>query len=646
MGQMKKVLTEAGMRPEDIPPEVTAGLRSMFALHEPSGQGVLSVLRDGKREYYYTEDALLFDAMTQLNAKQWGNWMRLFRAPKRLVTTMITLDPGFQVANFMRDALHAYVVGRDSYNALTGAVRGAMIALNKSEEMRKMISAGAAFESGYINAFDPSSVHRKMKRYRDDLQSGIDIKTVLNTPLKLLEAWMDLSSGVENASRVSNYRAAKAAGKSDAQAAFESKDIMDFSMGGSWPVIQFLIQTVPFMGARMQGLHRMGRGFMENPVAFSMKGLLVSLAGLALYFAFRDDERYKDLPDWDKDIYFHFWLGDRHYRLPKPFEVGVVFNTIPERLFDYMYSKESDAGKHLMKRFAFSVGETFAMNPIPQAVAPLVETFFNYDFFREGQIAREHETRRLPEDQYRTTTSPTMRELAPLMPSWLPEKMRSPIYLEHIYHGYFATLGKYALMASDAVFANALSYPAKPEKAIHEYPVIGRFIRGNAPQRTRYEEQFYELLQDTLKVKGSLNFVESKGDADRLMAIHEEHQPYIKVARAVDNFNRTISGYNKAMRQVWEDPSMTPAQKRVQIDQLQEAKNMAFKEAYKLRPGGEFNPIGQPVTETELNYLLDTFGAEKLPDELGARMLPATKKVVEEVVALSERERRALAERP
>jgi hypothetical protein len=421
---------------------------------------------------------------------------------------------------------------------------------------------------------------------------------------------------------------------------------MDFSMGGSFPVIQFLIQTVPFMGARLQGLHRMGRGFMENPVAFAMKGMLISMAGLALWLQYRDDERYKDLPDWDKDIYFHFWVGDNHYRLPKPFEVGVVFNTIPERMFEYLRSREDDAGKLLMQRFGFMLSETFAMNPIPQATAPLVESFFNYDFFRGGQIAREHEMRRLPEDQYRVNTSPTMRELAPLLPSWLPEKMRSPLFLEHLYHGYFATLGGYALRATDAVFSNALSYPAKPEKTVRDYPVIGRFIRGDAPERNRYEEQFYQLLQDTLKVKGSLNFVESKGDADRLMAIHEEHQPYIKVARAVDNFNRTISGYNKAMRQVWEDPSMTPAQKRVQIDQLQEAKNMAFKEAYKLRPGGEFNPIGQPVTETELNYLLDTFGAEKLPDELGARMLPATKKVVEEVVALSERERRALAERP
>ncbi|MEI7308699.1 LPD38 domain-containing protein [Pectobacterium carotovorum] len=32
-----------------------------------------------------------------------------------------------------------------------------------------------------------------------------------------------------------------------------------------------------------------------------------------------DDERYEELPDWDKDAYWHVWIGDQHVRFPKPF---------------------------------------------------------------------------------------------------------------------------------------------------------------------------------------------------------------------------------------------------------------------------------------------------------------------------------------
>ncbi|MEI7282264.1 LPD38 domain-containing protein [Pectobacterium carotovorum] len=42
----------------------------------------------------------------------------------------------------------------------------------------------------------------------------------------------------------------------------------------------------------------------------------LSLALLALSW---DDERYEELPDWDKDAYWHAWIGDQHVCFPKPF---------------------------------------------------------------------------------------------------------------------------------------------------------------------------------------------------------------------------------------------------------------------------------------------------------------------------------------
>lgn len=263
------------------------------------------------------------------------------QGPKRFLTTAITLDPGFMVRNFIRDLLSSFVISRDNYEPVHKAMAGFAQALAKTESMRNMMSAGAAFDSGYINAMDPEATARAMRK---EMRSRGFKVSVLDTPAKLFNAYQSIGSAIENANRVAVYNAAKRAGKSDLQAAYEAKDLMDFSRHGSWPVIRFLMQSVPFMNARLQGLSRLKRGFVDNPISFTIKGLLVGMAGAALWLAFRDDERYKELEDWDKDTYFHFWIGDEHYRLPKPFEVGVIFNTIPERILEYWWSQEPDAG--------------------------------------------------------------------------------------------------------------------------------------------------------------------------------------------------------------------------------------------------------------------------------------------------------------
>ena len=610
--QVKKLLIDRGMNPDTIPMEALTGFQKMFAVQPPEGPGVISVLRDGKREFYYTDDELLYRSMTNINKKAWGRWMSLFRAPKRALTVLVTLDPGFMIANFIRDSMSGFVLSRDKYIPVVGALKGFGQALVKDDAMRTMLSAGAAFESGYINQYDPQATHRLIKRA---MRKKSFARTILNSPAKLYEGWKAIGSATENANRLAVYNAALRAGKGKAQAAYEAKDLMDFSMGGDWPFIQFLIQTVPFMGARMQGLHRMGRGFTENPVAFAMKGSLIGMAGLALWFAFKDDERYKELEDWDKDIYFHWWIGDNHYRLPKGFEVGALFNTVPERTFEYMYSQENDAGKLLMKRWGFMLAETFNFNPVPQTFKPLMESYFNYNFFTGRQIVSPYEQDRMSPEEYRYRTSPTMIELSRALPGGLDtvsNKVRSPLHLENIFRGYTGTLGRYFMMASDELVRNQMNYPLPPEYRTGDYPVTGRFLRGDEPRRTRYEEEVYRLIRRTAEVQGSLRFLERTDQEMRFEDIQVEFEPYIRVADDLEDIREDVSDINKSIMEIYVDEDMDPKEKRNQIDELQEDKNMLFELGYSLRPGGQANPIegAEPITQKQILNLIDNFGVD------------------------------------
>lgn len=613
LNQVKKLLIERGMNPDSIPEDALVGFQKMFAIQAPEGPGVISILRNGKKEFYYTDDEILYRAMSAINKKAWGRWMNLFRAPKRLLTTLVTLDPGFMIANFIRDSMSAFVLSRDRYIPIAGALKGFGQALVKDEAMRTMLSAGGAFESGYINQYDPRATSRMIKR---EMKNKSFRRTLLTSPAKLFEAWKAIGSAAENANRIAVYNAAIRAGKSKLQAAYEAKDLMDFSMGGDWPFVQFLIQTVPFMGARMQGLHRLGRGFIENPVAFTMKGSLIGMAGLALWFAFRDDDRYKELEDWDKDTYFHFWIGDNHYRLPKGFEVGALFNTVPERMFEYMYSEENDAGKLLMKRWAFMMAETFNFNPMPQTFRPMIESYFNYNFFTGRGIVSPYEEKRMAPEEYRYLSSPSMIELARALPGGLDTasaKIRSPLHLENLFRGYTGTLGRYFMMAADEMVRSQMNYPLRPELRTGDYPVTGRFIRGDEPRRTRYEQEVYTLIRKTTEIQGSLRFLAKTKQLGRFENIRTEFEPYIRVAKKLEDVRGQVSDINKAIMKVYVDENMDPKDKRKKIDEWQEKKNQLFEMGYGLRPGGERNLIegAEPITQEQIEDLIENFGVDE-----------------------------------
>jgi len=604
MSNVAKILQQNGMDISTMPDEVTKGLRVMFAMQAPKGDGIISILRNGKKEFYHTDDELLFRSLSSLNMKAFGAWMNLLRAPKRLLTTFVTLDPGFMIANFVRDSMSAFVLSRDHFVPMISGLKGFATAITEGDTMKAMISSGAAFDSGYINQGDPKATARMIKRTMKD--AGFQ-RTLLNTPRKLFEAWKRIGSASENANRIAVYEAAIKAGKSKAQASYESKDLMDFSMGGDWPFIQFLIQSVPFMGARMQGLQRLGRGAAEHPVAFALKGSMIGMAGMALWLAFRDDERYKELEDWDKDVYFHWWIGDQHYRLPKGFEVGAIFNTIPERIFEYMYSQENDAGKYLMRRFGFMIAETFNMNPVPQAARPLAESLANYSFFRGRSIETPWEEERLPEDRYRYYTSPTMIELADALPDALNTvlngKIKSPLHLQNIYAGYTGTLGRYFLMAADEMLRMTGDYDIPPERTIADWPVIGRFYRGDAPRRTRYEEEFYRELRTVIQLTNSMALAEKEGDDPRFDELEEKYAPYLERAQEYKGYRSQISRLNKEIREAYQDDTMTAKEKRAEINEIQLEKNAIFKDAYDDRPSAASEDEG----DMNINTLMDNF---------------------------------------
>ena len=125
-------------------------------------------------------------------------------------------------------------------------------------------------------------------RVRQLIKAGVKDSTILNSDNKwqafydkvidpAVSAYNELGNRSEEINRAALYNQLIKQGKSHAEAALLARDLMDFSMQGSFATIRFLAQVVPFFNARLQGTYKLGRAAKDDP-----KKIAVVTGSLAL----------------------------------------------------------------------------------------------------------------------------------------------------------------------------------------------------------------------------------------------------------------------------------------------------------------------------------------------------------------------------
>lgn len=344
---------------------------------------------------------------------------------------------------------------------------------------------------------------------------------------------------------------------------------MDFQMSGASGAVQFITSTVPFMNARMQGLYKMGRAAMEDPKAFAIKGGMVSLASLALWALFKDDDRYKELEDFDRWTYYHFWIGDQHFRIPKPFETGALFSTLPEAFANVATTNE-EAG-HILDTITQITLDTFAFNPVPQLAKPILEVYFNRNMFTDRPIVGER-LKGLPSGlQYEPWTHHTAK---------LAGKLGiSPKKAEHIIRGYFSTVGAFSMFFTDIIAKQVGDYPDMP-KTINDYPLVGRFLRSVPARNTKFRNEFYQLASEMDKTYRAVKSLQQFGEADALQKIRDNDANLLRWRRAFNRVRSRLSIIGKRERYIINNKALPIAEKRNQLDALILQKNAITQKMY------------------------------------------------------------------
>ena len=223
----------------------------------------------------------------------------------------------------------------------------------------------------------------------------LHMRSILNTPKKLWHAvefgwqkYRGLGDKIENSNRLATYKRALEAGKHPVQAAFEAKDQMDYNRRGNWQALMWFTDVVPFLNARLQGTEKLYRAAKQEGKlsrVFAVKFAKIAAFSVALAMLNDDDDEYKELPDWEKDAYWHFWVTDQHFRIPKPFEIGILAGTIPERMY-HAWVTNSQPSEKLLWSLKHNLFQTLNFNPVPQIAVPAIEVWGNRSFYFDTPI--------------------------------------------------------------------------------------------------------------------------------------------------------------------------------------------------------------------------------------------------------------------
>jgi len=330
-----------------------------------------------------------------------------------------------------------------------------------------------------------------------------------------------------------------------------------------------LIQMIPFMNARAQGLYKLGRAARQDPVSFATKGAMLTIASLALWAFNQDNDDWKELEDWDKRAYYHFWVGKHHYRIPKPFEVGAIFSTMVEGAADTMTEDEDFLYFVDILKYVFS--NAFAMNPIPQAIRPLAEQWANKSFFTGRPIESMVLQRLRPGERKEPWTSETTQ---------LAGKLGiSPKRAEALINGYLSTFGMFLLGMSDIMAQQFFEFPDKPAKRIDDYPLIGRFMRETPPRHSKYMTKFYEDFKEVDQLVATIKHYQRTGNFKKATELALKERKQVAKYKRMTKIRRRLSEINSRIKRTM-IVKMDPEAKRKRLDSLIALRNGLVKQIF------------------------------------------------------------------
>tara|TARA_Y100001968_G_scaffold104705_1_gene94659 strand:+ start:1935 stop:5510 length:3576 start_codon:yes stop_codon:yes gene_type:complete len=512
---------------------------------------------------------------------------KIFSIPAKTLRAGAILDPEFFVRNAMRDNVTAAVYSGNGFKPfLTDFASGFVSLKKKDKHYRDWLYGGGA--QATLVSMDRQYLRENLAKLMDSADMYTTVKNVVKSPLEILRVATEFA---ENATRIGEFKRAMKGGpqtkEAMQEAGFGSREItLDFARRGA--ATKGLNMLSAFLNARIQGYDRMVRAMVNNPVRTNARaGMFITTPSIFLWMHNNSTEErrelYRAVPEWQKNL---FWVvvrenGD-HVRIPKPFELGVLYGSVPERLLDAW------AGNRKIEDLPLDLWKAVGLDPnslistaTPTAASPIVEQATNYSFFRgrdlEPASLSDPQTAPRPQDRYTLYTSETAKKISELFGgAGIPvlENM-SPIEVENYIGQWTGGLGRKFIELIVEPTGRALEiFPEQnlPTKTLADIPFVKGFAIRHPDRNNQPAIDFYRRSDDAMQWVNSYKKRKRELDLDRIKDLMDADggkvATYIAIEDRIRNVRTKLSEFSATIGKIYKHPTMSKTEKRINIDNI------------------------------------------------------------------------------
>ena len=554
----------------------------------------VKVMKDGQEVHYEVNDAGLVDAISTISYL--GPKSAFLDVAKGFTNALrygVTLSPAYKVRNLIRDSIQSAAISPLSANMFSNVFKGLAMSKEGHPTFMAALAGGGIFEMGTAHEGNQSKLIKRL------IDKGVSETSILDTSGKIkgklqdaLDYYNEIGNKFENANRLALYDKLMKEGKSHLEAAYQSRDLMDFSMQGQFRAIKLVASVVPFFNARLQGLYKLGRDGVTptyrvicntvtgKPVEISDKqkamrfttiSSAVMLASMALYGMYKDDEEFKRREDWDRDNFWWFKIDDTAYRIPKPFEIGAL-GTIAERTYEQV-ADDTVEGKVFFQRLNSILANNLSMNPMPQIFKPLIDLYANKDSFTGAPIESAGMQNLSAQERVTNRTSGIAIALggvssaASKVLTFNPDAQGiSPVQVDYAIKSYLGWAGATAVATADLA-VQPFSEGTKVRPPVIDIVAMG-FIKTEPETQSKYMTEFYQTNARVQSAMADMRHYAELGDSEKVQKIMEEKGNDIALAKVYDKTSKEFAKIRQAIRVIEQMKDISPEDKRAEMNRL------------------------------------------------------------------------------
>lgn len=607
--------------------------------------------------WFEVTDPLLWNSMKQLGPTEVEPVFRMLGGPATLVRAATTGAAEFVAKNAPRDLAFGFINAGLNPMAF---VKGMAHLWKKDDLYVTWVNSGATRAA--LASMDRKTLQTLVDEASSSRTAGGEAwRQLVKGVAHPWQAFLTVSEWAENATRIGAFESRLQAlireaesqgatlGKTTSragktidydtlvrEAAVFSRDVtVDFQSVGANKWANTIRIGTPFWGAALSSADNMARAFASNPTGFMLRAAAtVTLPSVGLWAINRKDPDYRDLPQWEKDLFWHFKrpqagmvggtaagavaggvlgglpgaaagaaagavlgkaaggavsqaLGedpedpsdDLWLRWPKPFEVGIWAGSMVEHFLDAVEAEDPEGVDAFVAELQKTILEGYV--PHPTVWAPISEVLRNEVNLTGAPVVPAGLEGVDPGVQSTQGTSYAAKGLAAMWNAGIPDPAEhvSPVVIEHLLRGYTGSVGRYfygglgdiAVNATHAAGLGEVQSVSDPERELMEVlPGVRAFV-STFPDQSQSVANVYRLADRAQTVANTQKYLLESLRTDDYADYTIEHALLLGAGQILDPAVSRLQELRAVRLKIEEAPGMAPNEKRRAIRELNEA---------------------------------------------------------------------------